>query len=218
MSRHTVTLDGSKLKQVGTSSHTAGAVLLSLAIRDRLRHSVNLAKIKDDLVRSGEKIVDSEYKQTWKDLQDLGMGSLVYGRGGNPDRFDFHRDLRAVGKAAVEGTDTQSVDLAASIAPAPRIGQGKKRRASDKVTWHNSPKHKVEKFPVMSNAMAIFAKKKEKEKQGELEIEEVKPTVIGSKLIYIPLRKGFNLEINLPADLSSDEMDIITGALGRCKN
>lgn len=114
-----VTLDGAKLKRIGQASHTAEVTMTDLAMRERLRHFSDIVRTKNKLVRSGEKIVDSDYMAFWKGLQDAGVGSIVYGRRGKPDRFEWHYSLKQVAKAALEGTD----EAVEKISIAPRVKQ-----------------------------------------------------------------------------------------------
>lgn len=103
----TIKLEGKLLKQVAGANSTAEVVATSLALRERLRHFSDIRRTKMDLIKSGEKIVDSDYKKFWKDLEALGVGSIVYGRKGNPDRFEWHYNLKSVASAAIEGKDLE---------------------------------------------------------------------------------------------------------------
>lgn len=101
----TVTLDGSKLKQIAHASHTAEVTITALAMRERLRHFSDISRTRNTLVRNGEKIVEEDYMKFWKQLQDAGMGTIIYGRRGKPDRFEWYYSLKKVAKAAIEGTN-----------------------------------------------------------------------------------------------------------------
>lgn len=105
-------LNQDKLKAVVNASHTAIVTTLLLALRRRARDYSNLPATKDQLINMGEKIVDEDYKQYWQNLQDLGVGSVIYGRRGNPDRFQWHYSLKTVAKAAIEGKEAQVEALA----------------------------------------------------------------------------------------------------------
>lgn len=106
-----VTLDGSYLQTIAQSSETARAVLKSLAGRERLRHDSDLARTKAQLLAEGTKVVDSEYMQLWRDLQAANVGSIVYGRRGNPSRFKWHYSLKTVADTALTGRNLQAKRL-----------------------------------------------------------------------------------------------------------
>lgn len=102
-----IKLEGKLLKQVADANPTAGVVATSLALRERLRHFSDIRRTKMSLIKSGEKIVDNDYKKFWKDLEALEVGSIIYGRKGNPDRFEWHYNLKSVAAAAINGNDQE---------------------------------------------------------------------------------------------------------------
>lgn len=106
-----VTLDGKYLKTIAHSSDTAKAVLKALAGRERLRHFSDIARTKAQLLAEGLKVIDSEYMQLWKDLQAANVGSIVYGRRGNPSRFEWHYNLKTVADTALSGKNAQAARL-----------------------------------------------------------------------------------------------------------
>lgn len=105
---NTVILDGAKLKAIAHKSHTATVTATSLALRERIRHSSDITRTRSELARMGERIVESDYMQFWKDLQAAGVGSIIYGRKGKPDRFDWHYSLKSVAKACIEGQNVEA--------------------------------------------------------------------------------------------------------------
>lgn len=174
-----ITLNGSKLKSISNASHTAEVTITALALRERLRHFSDITRTRNLLVRSGEKIVDTDYMNFWKGLQDAGVGVIVYGRKGKADRFEWHYSMKKVAQAALEGKD----------------------QLADKIP---SVKAKPTKRPEQKIARKLHM---------------VKPTIAApvkkEKLLYIPLRKDFNLEISVPSDLSKAEAEMIGSALRR---
>lgn len=94
-------LNQASLQQVANSSVTSKAIFNALSERERYRDELNLRKFKRDLTKKGEKIVADEYLETFKMLQDLGVGALVIGRRGKPNRFIWDYDLKAVAKNGV---------------------------------------------------------------------------------------------------------------------
>lgn len=100
---HTVKLDGEKLKKIGHANHTSEVIITALALRERLRHFSDITRLRNQLVRAGEKIVDEDYMVFWKSLEDAEVGSIVYGRKGKPDRFQWYVSMKLVAQAILEG-------------------------------------------------------------------------------------------------------------------
>lgn len=107
----TVTLEGTKLKQIADRNDTATLVMMSLADRKRFRSVTDIGHMKNLLVRSGEKVVLEDYMKTWKELEAAGVGSIIYGRNGQSNRFKWNYSLTAVGHAAMNGKDIQVKNL-----------------------------------------------------------------------------------------------------------
>lgn len=185
------TLDGSKLKAIAHSTPTAEITVTSLALRERLRHSSDIQRTKSQLIRDGEKIVDADYMKLWKDLQDAGIGSIIYGRKGRPDRFEWHYSLKSVAKAALEGTNEQVSKLAGVRANVQRKKPVKVIRRPQKVVAPVAAKPTPKAMPVAA------------------------PVLKSSKLAYIPLRNDFNVEISVPSDLTKAEAEVLSNAIRR---
>lgn len=164
----TIKLEGKLLKQVANANSTAGVVATSLALRERLRHFSDIRRTKMGLIKRGEKIVDNDYKKFWKDLEALGVGSIVYGRKGNADRFEWHYNLKRIASAAIDGTD---IEL---------------------------------------NRIEI----KDNQPTTKIPIKLVKPGVT-QRNVYIMLRDGISLNLNVPSDLTKNEIDLIFKALSQ---
>jgi hypothetical protein len=137
-----VTLDGVQLKKVAHASHTAEVTITALAIRERLRPFSDITRTKNQLVRNGEKIVEADYMNFWKGLQDAGVGVIVYGRKGKPDRFEWHYSMKKVAKAALDGTNeaVEKLQIPAKEKPAQDKVVRKEKsetRSTPKVHIHN---------------------------------------------------------------------------------
>lgn len=96
-------LDVVSLKAVAESNATSKAIFGELSTRQRSRHRINLRKFKYDLLTSGQRIIEDEYIETFKKLQDLGVGKLISGRHGNPSRFIWSYKLKDIAQAAANG-------------------------------------------------------------------------------------------------------------------
>lgn len=177
----TTVLNGQKLREIAHKSHTATVTATSLALRERLRHSSDITRTRAELARQGERIVESDYMQFWKDLQSANVGSIVYGRKGKPDRFDWHYSLKSVAKACIEGGDVKADKLASKSESKPK-----------------------------KSSVRLSEKEKETtvKKSGNVETME-------GRLVYIPLRSDFHVEIKVPSNFNKDEAEILAKALLR---
>lgn len=173
-------IDNAKLRSICKATHSAEVTITSLAMRERLRHTSDIVRLKTQLVRSGEKIVEEDYMRFWKELEAIGIGSIVYGRKGKADRWEWHYNLKSIAKAVING----SSDAVEKI-------DGKKR---SKVV--------VSKMPVR------------KQVKRETRVESHVNTIVRSeKVIFIPLRSDCDISINLPANITKEELAKINYAL-----
>lgn len=88
------------LSTVATQNDTAKNVFKVLSERERFRSETNLSRLRRSLLDEGKKVVADDYLGVFKSLQDLGIGTIVIGRGNKPTRFKWHYNLREVAKAA----------------------------------------------------------------------------------------------------------------------
>jgi hypothetical protein len=102
---------GKKLYQLAHGNETADAVVHALASRERLRHFIDIRRLKYSLKKDGFKIIDNEYMNLWKEWEKMGLGSIVRGRIGNDDRFVMNYDMRKVAEASMNGTDLSPNDV-----------------------------------------------------------------------------------------------------------
>lgn len=187
MSQQQIVLNSEKLRSISHASHTAEVTITALAVRERLRHFSDITRTKNTLIRKGEKIVEADYNAFWKGLQDAGVGVIVYGRKGRPDRFEWHYSMKKVAAAAIEGKDiaAERVNKDMPVSKQPKAAPGKPKR----VTHIRSRKGTT------VDAVAVQSR--------------------ADRFIYIPLRKDYSLEFSVPANLSRDEVEIISSALRR---
>lgn len=88
-----------KLSVIAAQNETAKNVFEVFRARERFRKETNLSRLQRTLLEEGKKVVDDEFIGLFQKLQDLGIGTLVVGRG-KPTRFKWHYNLRDVAKAA----------------------------------------------------------------------------------------------------------------------
>lgn len=171
-----VTLNGKQLKEITHKSRTAEVTMTALAMRERMRTFSDIPRTRAKLVKEGEKIVEQDYMQFWKDLQTAGVGVIVYGSKNRPDRFEWHFSLKQVAKASLEGVDqkTDVVSKPSTILNRPKVIR---RHSEDK--------------PAQQASMR------------------------SDRLVYVSLRKDYDVAIKLPGDVSSAEVDTICKALAR---
>lgn len=190
MNQQQVVLNSEKLRSISHASHTAEVTITALAVRERLRHFSDITRTRNTLVRKGEKIVDSDYVAFWKGLQEAGVGVIVYGRKGKPDRFEWYYSMKKVAAAALEGKDIVAERVSGITMP------------------ERKPEHKqAAKLQKKVIHMSKGVKRPMPEKTQEASRS--------NRFIYIPLRKDFNLEISVPMDLSKGEIEVISNALRR---
>lgn len=139
------------LNQISKANKTAEAIFGIFSERIRFRRVTNLQKLHNDLVNQNKPVDDDDMVQTFKSLEDAGLGALVIGRNGNPSRFVWDYNLKEVAKAALEGKP--SVDQAARLT-------AMKRKV------HRRTRHKVKKAKsfnaVPVNLVAVSADQMEK--------------------------------------------------------
>lgn len=185
MAQNTDTVDGSRLKKIFNQSDTAKMVLESLSERVRARPEISPIRLKIKLMHEG-KIVDmKDYTDLWENLAKAGVGVLVRGRRGGPNRFIFNYGLKAVAKAAMEGRQTELQRIKAK-------SKGKKM-----------PKKKETKEP----AMVATPKKSEPVSKKT----EVAPVIAQTKIL-IPFRGG-SIPIVFPSDVTKEEIRSVADTL-----
>lgn len=101
-------IDGRKLKQTCDTNETSHAILTELAARKRMRKALNITRFKFNLLKKeGIKFSSKDYFQCFKDLEKDGCGTVIYGRNGKYDRFEWHYNLKEVAKAILTGVTSK---------------------------------------------------------------------------------------------------------------
>lgn len=175
---------GKKLYQLAHESKTADAVVHALASRERLRHFIDIRRLRYSLKKEGFKIVDDEYTNLWKEWERMGLGSIVRGRIGKDDRFVMNYDMRRVAEASIKGTDLDSKDL--------RKG-------------------------VVLKAVSEVKRRGRKPKAVVSQAASVSPVVNSQSFtkVIIALDNNSTLNINLPDNITKDDVRRITNALNQ---
>jgi hypothetical protein len=122
------------VQEIAKKNNTASLILNDFAKWGRFRRITNLDGYQTKLLRKGVKIVPEEFVDTFKAMEKAGLGSLVYGRGNNPNRFIWNYSLKWVGEAASRGEKAgEPVELKEG-APAPRkvVKRGRPKGAKNR--------------------------------------------------------------------------------------
>lgn len=168
-----VTLNGKQLKEISHKNRTAEVTMTALAMRERVRNFSDIPRTRAKLIKEGEKIVETDYLQLWKDLQTAGVGVIVYGSNKRPNRFQWHFSLKQVAEVCLEGTD-QKADITAK-----------------------------------PQAVKVI-------RRPALEVKAASPVApLPDRLVYVSLRKDFDVAIKLPGNVTQDEIATISKALNR---
>lgn len=110
-------LNVAAVKEIANENETSRSIFNELGTRQRSRARINLRKFKYDLLTTGQPIVDEQFVETFKKLQDLGVGKIISGRLGNATRFVWNYKLRDVA-SAVHSKETPIVTKKKLTSPA----------------------------------------------------------------------------------------------------
>lgn len=102
----TITVDIDKLKNVAGETSSAKSVFKYLLDRRRGRQDTNIKRVQRLLKESGAAVSNDDVSDVFRKLQDLGIGKIVFGRRGNPNRFIWNANLRSI-KEVLEGKSTE---------------------------------------------------------------------------------------------------------------
>lgn len=190
----TTVLNGERLKSIAHANSTAEVVATALALRQRQRTETNVKAMWSSLLRNKEKVVQKEFFQFWKNLEAEGLGSLIVGRRGKHTRFIWNYSLKNVGKSMLEGSDIETNKIGKEVTQI----EAKKPHSEHK--RRGRPKGSKNKPKVGGSPAKI--------------LKEI-PAAPTGKIIFVALRRDFNVEINLPVDVRENELNTIYTALRR---
>lgn len=189
----TIQLDKVKVKQVTNASRTATSTMVYLGcFRKRARSVTNIGHLKTQLEQMDGPIAGRDYMDFWRGLEEAGAGSVILGRRGRYTRFEWNYSLLDIAKIAIEGKEAEIERLAFKRHPNAEV----------------KPSIVVDEVPVVK----IGKPKVKGAKRGRK--PKAKHAVRQERLVFnIPVRPGYNLEINLPSDVSDKELEKIKGYL-----
>lgn len=102
MNANTLAVDVDKLKTVATETSSAKSVFKYLFDRRRGRQDTNIKRVQRILKESGAEVTTNDISDVFRKLQDLGIGKIIFGRKGNPNRFIWTANLRSL-REIIEG-------------------------------------------------------------------------------------------------------------------
>lgn len=143
-----------QLNELAMKSNVAKEILENLSERVRNREFSDIQKMRREMGISND---NPEYLEFWKNLEQLGCGSIIYGKNPNYPRFHWKYSLIDVANEAMKGIK-------------------RTRRATVIQARGNT-------------------------------------TATSFKLVLIPLRPNFNVEVKIPLELTENESDTLAYAL-----
>lgn len=185
-------LNGQMLSSIASASDTALTITKTLANRERIRHVTDISRVRNELVKSGKRIVDEEYMAYWKSLQKEKIGTIIFGRGGKPNRFAWHYSLKSVAQAANEGKDIEAKQIS------------------------NVPKEKTDLVVAKPNKAKRgrpFGKKPLPHNENQLQFD----LQASEKIVCIMRKDSSLLEFKVPANTTSEELTMLIAALNNLK-
>jgi hypothetical protein len=99
------------IQELLKSSPTAEDTLIGFALRQRNREEdLRISRFKKHIKRLGAKVDDQAFLEVFKQLESMGYGTIVPGRGKIPLKFQFKIPVREVGKAVLGLVDQQKLN------------------------------------------------------------------------------------------------------------
>lgn len=108
-----------EIKKVANQSREAKAIFSIFANRERGRADTDIKRMTYMLRRSMP-VDNTQVARVFKSLEALGLGKIVYGRHGNPNRFVWDYNLTSVGKIGT-GTAERLTSLTYRAQPLPKV-------------------------------------------------------------------------------------------------
>lgn len=95
------------LKSLPATNETEKMLVSAYAEKQRFRYETDLVKFKNQLLNRGMRIVEKEYAAWYEKLQNMGAGSIVYGRGHTPTRFKWNYNLKKYAQSTAPQKSTE---------------------------------------------------------------------------------------------------------------
>lgn len=114
VNKDTVMINGRQLKQVADTNQTAHEIIKALASRERFRRFTDIGRTKFLMTSNGITVDEKDFLNFYRILETNGYGKIIPGKNGKRDRFEWYYNLKAIGKAALHGSNEEA-DLVESI-------------------------------------------------------------------------------------------------------
>lgn len=88
------------LKTFVNESQVAKVMFEEFSSRQRYRDNTNVHHLHNTLRTKGVKLSEDDIITAFKQLTEMGIGKIIFGRGKNPTRFLWNYNLKDVAKAA----------------------------------------------------------------------------------------------------------------------
>jgi len=178
-------LNGPKIKSVFEKTQTTKALKEALSKRKRNTPFLDLKRTYMEMLRDGKAIEYVDMISACKELEDLGVGTYIKGRGVEGDMFQWKFAVKHLMEIAKSG----------KVAHIPTLIEKHKIEVAKK-----SAENRKQKFSavVVGSSKVISLKSKGRSFTS-------KNTPDDAKTIHIFLRPDFLVELNLPKDLTMKE-------------
>jgi len=159
-----VLLNETRVKEIAQASPTSKVIFGSLASRQRMRHQTDITRMQTQLKRAGQNIDTEAFMNTFKELEKAGVGSIVYGRKNNPNRFKWNYNLKDIGQAFAPTVSSEP----------PKVGTEDAGQVSPKKRGRGRPKGSKNKVKKLA---APLVKKMPEEVKGKLKVAQLTATI-----------------------------------------
>lgn len=120
-----------ELKSITKSSTTAKNIMEFLADRKRFRRQTDLNQMAQHIEQAGMTVVEDDYLKAFQALEKAGVGHLIIGRRGKPNKFKWNYNLKTVGQAATTNEPVEIEELGRkprTVKPEPQEGSTSPKR------------------------------------------------------------------------------------------
>jgi len=195
-------IEASAIKFLSAANPTAEAIFMALSLRERKQSETNLATFRRYLVGQGFKINETDFMNTFKTMESLGTGSVIYGRKGNSSRFKWNFSLKDVATLAFDNKEEVEKKVEAVHQEATLASAGKPKRGRP-VGFKVKAKR----------GRPAVSKNKVQAKSTEVKVTPA-PRFIGlTRSLYVSLTPGRNVQIAFPKNFTSEEVSALSSAL-----
>lgn len=125
-------LNAEKLKELAKSCMTSNAVFSELAARLRWRQTTDMRMLRRAILKKGVRVNDTDYTNTFRQLEKLGIGKILKGYHGHSDKFQWQYSLKDVAKIGLEGKSSPAKELGIVQTPiGPKLDVVRRKPAAD---------------------------------------------------------------------------------------